>query len=97
MTPARCGVTWSGRRKKSRKLPLIPQCDVTVAKCHSKSSGRVVAHGHSWAVPLGYCVFSAVGTPANQLALCRSLQAKAARKHPKEYRKARERYPSPEY
>ncbi|KAG5986777.1 hypothetical protein E4U43_005363, partial [Claviceps pusilla] len=27
----------------------------------------------------------------------RSLQAKASRKHPKEYRKARERYPSPEY
>ncbi|KAG6009406.1 hypothetical protein E4U54_008569, partial [Claviceps lovelessii] len=26
-----------------------------------------------------------------------SLQAKASRKHPKEYRKARERYPSPEY
>ncbi|GAO16671.1 uncharacterized protein UV8b_00764 [Ustilaginoidea virens] len=26
-----------------------------------------------------------------------SLQAKAARKHPKEYRKARERFPSPEY
>ncbi|KAG6041941.1 hypothetical protein E4U41_000056 [Claviceps citrina] len=26
-----------------------------------------------------------------------SLQAKAARKYPKEYRKARERYPSPEY
>ncbi|KAG5975207.1 hypothetical protein E4U55_007790 [Claviceps digitariae] len=26
-----------------------------------------------------------------------SLQAKASRKHPREYRKARERYPSPEY
>ena len=26
-----------------------------------------------------------------------SLQAKAARKHPKEYSKARTRYPSPEY
>lgn len=28
---------------------------------------------------------------------CRSLQGKAARKHPNEYAKARARYPSPEY
>lgn len=34
---------------------------------------------------------------ANQFLFRRSLQAKAARKHSKEYRKARERYPSPEY
>jgi hypothetical protein len=35
--------------------------------------------------------------PTEANAAASSLKTKAAKKHPKEYKKARERYPSPEY
>lgn len=33
----------------------------------------------------------------DQLTIRRSMKTKASKKHPNEYKKARERYPSPEY
>lgn len=109
----RCGRTSSGHRRKSRKSSLFFSLLRKVAASRASKQDNFEFHAnelfsHCLREISRYIIFMIYDTELGFFYIdpaandcenktCRSLKKKAEKKHSKEYKKARERYPSPEY